>query len=165
MPEIEIDKRDLERLIETLDASPAVLREARRRAFELSAPKLRALLDEGFARAGLHERTGAVLSWQEQYVGTGGGYAAVRPRANTYTATNGRGRKYAVGHVTNAIESGHSFPTPSGGNKKYKPRIRSAAQQVRPYAFYAAAQASVPALARETCDQILQAVIDHFEGA
>ena len=164
MTEIEIDKRDLERLINTLDASPNVLREARRKAFELSAPKLRSLLDQGFVQAGLHERTGTVLSWQEQYVGTGGGYAAVRPRAKTFTNTNGRGKRYAAGQVTNAIESGHKFPTPGGASRRYKPRIRSSALKVRPYAFYNAAMVNVPALARETADQILQALIDHVEG-
>ena len=164
MTEIEIDKRDLERLIETLDASPSVLRQARRKAFEVSAPKLRALLDQGFAQAGLRERTGTVLSWQEQYIGSGGGYAAVRPRAKTFTETNGKGKRYAVGQVTNAIESGHKFPTPSGVSRRYKPRIRSSALKVRPYAFYAAAMVNVPALARETADQILQALIDHVEG-
>ena len=164
MTEIEIDKRDLERLIETLDASPSVLRQARRKAFEVSAPKLRALLDQGFAQVGLHERTGTVLSWQEQYIGSGGGYTAVRPRAKTFTETNGKGKRYAVGQVTNAIESGHKFPTPSGTSRRYKPRIRSSALKVRPYAFYAAARVNVPALARETADQILQALIDHVEG-
>lgn len=164
MTELEIDKRDLERLIDTLDASPEVLRETRRKAFELSAQQLRALLDKGFAAAGLHERTGTVLSWQEAYVGSGGGYAAVRPRANTFTAANGRGKKYAAGQITNAIESGHKFPSPSGKNKRYRPRIKSAAMRVRPYSFYNAAQVNVPALARETANQILQALIDHVEG-
>ncbi len=45
---------------------------------------------------------GKVQSWQDAYVGSGGGYAAVRPVADAYDAHG-----YAVGYVTNAINSGH----------------------------------------------------------
>lgn len=47
---------------------------------------------------------GKVQSWQDRYTGSGGGYAAVRAKAKTYTDTSPR---YAVGYVTNAIENGH----------------------------------------------------------
>ena len=169
MTEIEIDKRDLERLIETLDASPSVLRQARRKAFEVSAPKLRALLDQGFAQAGLRERTGTVLSWQEPYIGSGGGYVAARPKAKTFTEVNGKGNKYAVGYVTNSINAGHRFPNATmsllgAGKTRYQVSRMPKGAGVKPYAFYAAARVNVPALARETADQILQALIDHVEG-
>lgn len=57
--------------------------------------------------------TGKVQRWQDKYTGSGGGWAAVRPRAKTWTETNRAGKRYAVGQVTNAITSGHR--TPSGG--------------------------------------------------
>lgn len=52
--------------------------------------------------------TGKVQRWQEKYMGSGGGYVAVRPRAQTFTeATRKKPGGYAVGYVTNSLESGH----------------------------------------------------------
>ncbi len=54
-----------------------------------------------------------VSTWQDYYVGSGGGYAAVRPKAKTWVDSksngdgNGEKKHYAVGYVTNAIENGH----------------------------------------------------------
>lgn len=73
MQEAQIDTRELERLIEKLEQSPKVLSEAKRRAFEAAAPKLKALLDQEIGG------TGRVRDWQQSYVGSKGGYAAVRP--------------------------------------------------------------------------------------
>lgn len=56
---------------------------------------------------------GKVQRWQDKFVGSGGGYAAVRPKAKTYTDATGKGNRYAVGYVTNAITGGHR--TPKGG--------------------------------------------------
>lgn len=44
---------------------------------------------------------GYVANVQDQYVGSGGGYAAVRAKAKTEL------RGYAAGYVTNALEGGH----------------------------------------------------------
>ncbi|MFR1050272.1 MAG: hypothetical protein ACLSE7_00880 [Lachnospirales bacterium] len=51
--------------------------------------------------------SGKVQDWQEYQVGSRGGYVAVRPRAKTYHASRSGGKKYAVGYITNAINSGH----------------------------------------------------------
>ena len=40
-------------------------------------------------------------------MGSGGGYAAVRPKKETFTRDGGSGEPYAVGYVTNSIENGH----------------------------------------------------------
>ena len=45
---------------------------------------------------------GKVQRWQEKYMGSGGGYVAVRARAGVRDE-NG----YAVGYATNALEGGH----------------------------------------------------------
>ncbi len=72
---------------------------------------------------------GKVQSWQESYVGSGGGYAKVWPKKDVYTESGGK--LYAVGYVTNAITSGHR--TPRGG---YVPGKH----------FYADTHAMVPVL-------------------
>lgn len=51
--------------------------------------------------------SGKVASWQVGALGSGGGYTAVHPKPKaTY-------KGYAVGHITNAVTSGHK--TPKGG--------------------------------------------------
>lgn len=65
--------------------------------------------------------TGKVQSWQERYVGSGGGYAAVRPKAKTY-AKDG----YPVGYITNSIENGHVQKqrwVPALGKQLYADRV------------------------------------------
>ena len=170
MNEIRIDKRELEQLIEDLDASPEVLRAARRAAFEASAPLLLELLESGFRSAGLIAHTGRLLGWQETHLGSRGGYAAVRPAAKTFSEVNGRGKKYAAGAVTNAVESGHRFPNSwaesyravRGKMKKYRYRT-AVVGSVKPYPFYAFARPGIAGLARETADRVLQNLIEYFE--
>lgn len=72
------------------------LRESRRTALEEAGEQL---LSTVRGRIG---GSGRVQSWQEQYMGSGGGYTAVRAKAKVEDE-NG----YAVGYVTNALESGH----------------------------------------------------------
>lgn len=83
---------------------------------------------------------GKVQRWQDRYTGSGGGWAAVRPRAKTWTEANRAGKRYAVGYVTNAITSGHQ-----SRNGKY----------VRGKGFYADAQAGAA--------QIVEQAIQRFE--
>ncbi len=54
----------------------------------------------------LNGDTGKIKGWQESEVGSKGGYAAVRPIEGKMPP-NGRGKAYAYGHITNAIENGH----------------------------------------------------------
>lgn len=103
-------QEDLKRLAEEL---PEMRREAHERLSKQMLAEVRKDLSQ---RAG--ESTGTVAGWQEAYVGTKGGYAAVRPKANT----NHKG--YAVGYITNAIENGHAIPRPSGKWKHYRARIK-----------------------------------------
>ena len=62
--------------------------------------------------------SGRIAGMQEAAVGSGGGYAAVRPK-------KGRDRSgYAYGAVTNAVERGHAIRRPAGFAKGYRARIR-----------------------------------------
>lgn len=72
--------------------------------------------------------TGKVQGWQENYVGSRGGYAAVRPRP-------GKHGKYAVGYVTNAIENGHRTRMSKKGGAR---RRRGAKDFVLGRGFYRA---------------------------
>lgn len=61
--------------------------------------------------------TGKVAGWQESVVGSGGGYAAMRPR-------KGKTGKYAYGYITNALENGHAISRPRNNRKGYRARIK-----------------------------------------
>ena len=107
-------QEDLKKLTEEL---PEMRREAHER---LSRQMLAEVQKDLSQRA--KDSTGKVAGWQEAYVGTKGGYAAVRPKAKTFVEY--KNRKYAVGYVTNAIENGHAIRRPSGKWKNYRARIK-----------------------------------------
>lgn len=161
MPEARIDHSEVDRLAEKLAQSPKVLKEAKRQAFEAAAPKLQKLVRDEIGGSG------RVRSWQEAYVGSRGGYAAARPRAKTYAESRGpqtfeERRKephptYAVGCITNAVNSGHRPPRNKAG-------FYSSAKRAAGKHFYQHAQGLAGAVARETAEQIVQAVMEHLDG-
>ena len=74
--------------------------------------------------------SGKVQSWQAMYIGSKGGYVAVRAKAKTFTAVKSRtfrqvltgdapGKRYSVGWVTNAIEHGR-LAAPDSGKGMYR---------------------------------------------
>ena len=107
----------LERLREDLEGLSASLPEMRREIHEELAGQMLAEVQDALTqKAG--ESSGTVAGWQESYVGTKGGYAAVRPRAKAFH------EGYAVGQITNAIENGHAIRRPSGRWKGYRARVK-----------------------------------------
>lgn len=62
--------------------------------------------------------TGKIAEMQEKYVGSGGGYAAVRPKAKMFH------KGYAYGYITNALENGHAISRPRKARKGYRARIK-----------------------------------------
>lgn len=113
--------RDLEDIARRLEGSAAQLRGIRRRCLgEAGADALAAV-------QGRIGGSGRVQDWQTVYLGSGGGYAAVRAKAGAYTGA-GRAR-YAVGYVTNAIENGHRVRSASGTARRSR-RSRAALSYV-----------------------------------
>lgn len=68
-----------------------------------------------------------IKRWQGKYVGSYGGYAAVRA-IDTSTGAE------SPGAITNYLENGHKIRRPRGKNKRYKPRINKI--YVDGYHFY-----------------------------
>lgn len=151
MQEIHIDHSELERLVGKLEKSPQILQEARRKAMEAAAPKL---LSAVRTETG---GSGKVRGWQGQYIGSRGGYAAVRPKAKTYTEATKGGKRYAVGYVTNAVNSGHKYP-------RNKQGYRSRAGSVPGKQFYQRAEAQLPQVAQEAAQQVVQALTYYLGG-
>ena len=101
------------------------------------------------------EGTGKVQRWQEKYLGSGGGYTAVRAKAKTYDE-----KGYAVGYVTNAIESGHMARGPSGKAKRYVPRVHKT--RIPGKGMYAAVNAET--VASQAADELTRKLTENMGG-
>lgn len=153
-----VDASALAALAERLEQAPQVLKDAKRQAFTEAAPKLKAAVDAEIGG------TGKVRGWQGAFVGSKGGYAAARPQKRLYVETQGKQKgfragpkKYAVGYITNAIDSGHRSPRNKFGS--YASAGRTPGKQ-----FYQRAQTDAQDVAQEAGEQIIQTLIDHLEG-
>lgn len=160
----EVDIKGLEqidRLAKKLKASPEIMREARRKAFEEAAEGAKKTVDRHIGGRG------RVKSWQEAQVGSRGGYAKVQPKADTWTEpTKKEGNQYAVGTVTNAIVSGHAFPGQGAIKKSRRKYYKDAAgrqNKVPAKPFYDDAEPEIQALARETAEKVVRELMDHLE--
>ena len=158
MQEIRVDKSELERLVEKLEQSQKVLAQAKRQAMEAAAPKLLSAVRTEIGGSGKVQR------WQDAYVGSGGGYAAVRPKKETYVETKGKQtgfragpKQYAVGYITNAVNSGHRSPRDKFG-------YRSSAAPVPGKQFYQRAQTQAETVAQDAAQQIVDALTEHLGG-
>ncbi len=95
--------------------------------------------------------TGKVAGWQEKYVGSGGGYAAVRPQ-------RGKNRTgYAYGYITNSLENGHVIRRPSGRWKGYRARVKK--RYVLGIHFYDRARGAAEKLAIDGANRLAGEII------
>ena len=134
--------QELQLFEERLNELLPKLREVRQEALEMAGDEM---LGAVRGRIG---GSGRVQSWQEKYLGSGGGYTAVRAKAKTYDE-NG----YAVGYATNALESGHKQQP-----GRYVPAIqRKLTQEQVPGRFmYARSAPDVERVARSAAQQVEQ---------
>lgn len=95
----------------------------------------------------LNDSHGKIRSWQEEHVGSGGGYAAVRP-------VSGKTGANSPGAITNYLENGHKIRPPSGQNTKYHARIK--VPYVNGRHFYQSASTQVEAKAISLAEDFLQ---------
>ena len=108
--------------------------------------------------------SGTVQDWQERYIGSKSGYVAVRPKADTYKVTAG-GKKYAVGHVTNAIENGHKHRRPSQVRRPgYRYRARINVPAVAGKHFYAQTRSQMNSLAKSQVAALAGEIVRGLEG-
>lgn len=95
--------------------------ERRRELHERVGRAVQRELQQQIASSGINDSSGRVRRWQVVHVGSGGGYAAVRPEKGTTGADS-------PGAITNYLEGGHRIASP---------RLR--VSYVSGYYFYAAA--------------------------
>lgn len=143
MQSITVTADDWKRQSERFRAAAEAFSQIRREELESVGARLKTGLD---ARIG---GSGKVQGWQEQAMGSLGGWVSVRPRAKTVT---GKHVTYPVGYVTNAITGGHRIRRPSGRAERYRPRIRTA--YVAGLGFYEALEPQSEALLRQAADRV-----------
>ncbi len=110
---------------------PGARREMHERVGAAVLSSVRAEIDA----SGINDASGHIKRYQEDYVGTGGGYAAVR-------AVKGQGPNGAAdspGAITNYLAKGHSIRRPTG-NAAVRRKSRARKQYVDGYHFYDAAR-------------------------
>lgn len=119
MQSFHLDDHDLSKLDERLASAARRTPEIKREVLQDVGEDLLAQVQSKIGGSG------KVRRWQHVHTGSGGGYVAVHAKEKE---TDKYGR--AVGAVTNAIESGHRFPSPTGKNKRYKFRNQSGRARV-----------------------------------
>lgn len=153
MQSIEIN--GLKELDAKLQAILKELPEARRQLHERLAEMAKKEVDAQIDASGLNDSHGKIKGWQEAHVGSGGGYAAVRPQKGM-TGDN------SPGAITNYLENGHRIREPSGKSKYYRPRIKK--PYVDGYHFYQAARIAVESKVIAEAEKFVEEFAQKLEG-
>jgi hypothetical protein len=95
-----INLNGLEELTKELNALLNEFPEARRKLHEEMANMAKKEVDTQIIASGIQDDKGKIREWQEEHVGSGGGYAAVR-------AAKGSTGDNSPGAITNYLENGH----------------------------------------------------------
>ena len=98
---------------------------------------------------------GTLANMQESFVGSKGGYAAVKPRRGE-TGPN------SPGAITNYNENGHRIRRPSGLSKRYRPRIHTVYVSGRH--FYQKSRSLVEAAAIRECENFASELAKKLGG-
>lgn len=150
-----IDLSEISRLDRVLDDVLKIVPEKRREMHEKISEEIKEEVDNQIAQSGLNDKSGRVKDWQQQTVGSGGGYAAVRA-SNKATGNN------SPGAITNYLENGHKIREPSGKNRNYRPRIRTV--YVDGFHFYKKARPGAEVKAIAIAEEYVNDIMKKLEG-
>lgn len=105
----------------------------------------------------VNDQNGQVKRWQIAKIGSGGGYAAVRPRGSGEGAATG---KNSPGAITNYLNNGHRIRRPSGKAKRYRPRFK--VPFTRAFGFYNASESAAEAIALREAQAFADRIADRL---
>lgn len=114
---------------------------------------------DGAISQSVNDEHGRVRRWQVKHVGSGGGYAAIRPAGS---AEGGGTGTESAGAITNYLEEGHKIRPPAGG-RGYRPRIRVVSVSGRH--FYQSAGTSIEAKAIRLAEAFTDKLGKKLEGS
>ena len=132
--------------------------ELRKQMHEEVALALQTEVRGQMAKTGIARRTGRLEGWQKNYVGTGGGYAAVRAIGK---ADGGGTGPNSAGAITNYLESGHKVRPPSGKAKRPRKSRRKKAFVTGRY-FYAAARGQAQQVALAAANRYAERIAERI---
>lgn len=110
-----IDFSQLEELDKDISNLIKQFPEMRMKLHEEFADVLKSKVDSEIGNS-VNDESGKIKGFQGKYVGSKGGYAAVR-------AIDTSSGKESPGAITNYLEGGHKIRKPSGKNKYYKRKV------------------------------------------
>lgn len=160
-----VEIKGLDKVITTLDSLPEAIRKARIEALEAEAEPLLTMVQQGIGRG--PRRAGDnhlhVADVQGTFMGSGGGYIAIRAMAKTDIVSPG-GYSYAAGYVTNSLENGHVGKSKMGQKRRYLilPPKAATYGRVEGKHMYHKAQPAAEQASRRVKEKIEKAVKEHM---
>lgn len=149
-----VNVRGLAELDAKLDRLLKEFPEERRKLHEEIAQSIKKEVDTQISNT-LNDSRGKVRSWQVSYVGSGGGYAAVRPKGGQIGGNS-------PGAITNYLEHGHKIRGPSGKSDRYRSRIKRIYVDGRH--FYQRARRQVEVEAIKRAEALAERLAKRIEG-
>lgn len=162
-----IDKKELESFIDYygkfIERLPSIKAQAIYAAGKVLQQEVQSQIDQ----QGISDSFGRVKRWQQLYLGSNGGYAAIRPLAE-YTDSTWKGKPVLSKQLTRWLEKGHAARKPSGNNPRYEPRIKKAVLGsggvvVKGRLFYSWAKSTGSGKALDAAMRELDRITDEWE--
>lgn len=148
-----VDFKQIDSLNSDIDKLLKEFPDMRRELHEKFADVIKSHVDTEIGIS-LRDGSGKIRRWQGKYVGSGGGYAAVR-------AVDTSVGDESPGAITNYLENGHRIRRPGGNNKYYRPRIKK--PYVDGFHFYAKAskaiESDIIALAEKFANELVDTLM------
>ena len=141
-------------LQQVLDESP----EGRRELHSNMANMLEQELGSAISSSKLTDSSDRIRRYQVKHIGSGGGYAAIRPIGSKEGAENGSN---GPGAITNYLNSGYRIRKPKG-SKHYRPRIN--VPYVSGYHFYDDAGTVAESKAIQMAEDYATALVQKIGG-
>lgn len=157
MPDVTVN--GLDRLAKAMDEIVKESPEMRRQVHEQLGDVLLGVVQKN-VRSHLNDSHGKISDWQQIYIGSRGGYAAVR--ADSYPpGPNG------AGAVTNYLENGHvkrvnRLWSPTQSRRTLHLRARESGNWVRGRRFYAMSRTDAPRLIMKAANDLAKQIADRL---
>lgn len=116
--------------------------------------RVRSAVRHSVEPSGIHDPKGRIKYFQQQYIGSGKGYTAVRSESTKVPAGYKHTQVLNAGALTNFLASGHKVRPPSGRAKRYVPHARMT--RVRGHDFYKMAQDEAEKIAVQEAEAFLR---------
>lgn len=147
-----VDLTDLEKLDKRLENLLKEFPEKRKDLHDNLADLIKNKVDSEISKS-VNDSYMKIRKWQGKYVGSKGGYAAVR-------AVDTSVGKNSPGAITNYLEGGHKIRKPEGKNKYYKSRVKKI--YVDGFHFYENSSKQIESEAISMIENFIDDIIDNF---